>query len=170
MATEEIGSEPLSATAEAADLAAIRQVQAAYNIAGDRLRLAELAATFTEDGVLETATDRMVGRAAIAEGLDPGRKPAPANGVRRPTLVRHNLTTSSVALTGAASAEARSYFIVFTDIGPDHMGVYVDKLAKTGDGWRLAHRRVFIDWLSPESLFPELAGPYRARVAARGGA
>ena len=155
--------------AEAAELAAIRQVQADYNIAGDRLRLAELAATFTEDGVLETATDRMVGRAAIAEGLDPGGKPAPAGGVRRPTLVRHNLTTSSITLTGPASAEGRSYFIVFTDIGPDQMGVYVDKLAKTGDGWRLAYRRVFIDWLSPETLFPELAGPYRARLAARGG-
>jgi hypothetical protein len=170
MSTEDTGSWPRSAAAEAAELAAIRHVQATYNIAGDRLRLAELAAAFTEGGVLETATDRMVGRTAIAEGLDPGRKPAMAGGVRRPTLVRHNLTTSSIALTGPASAEGRTYFIVFTDIGPDHMGVYVDKLSKTDDGWRLAHRRVLIDWVSADSLFPELAAPYLARVAARGGA
>lgn len=152
------------------DFEAIRQTMAAYNIAGDRMRLDALADTFTVDGVLEIPTARYQGRDAIARGLGGRDRPAeaqPTTSARRPSVVRHNLTTSLIELTSEAAAEGRSYFIVFTDIGPDHMGCYVDRLAKTGGRWLLEHRRVLIDWMSEDSLFESMLANHRERLAAK---
>jgi hypothetical protein len=151
------------------DIEAIRQTMAAYNIAGDRMRIGALADTFTVDGVLETPTARYEGRDGIASGLGQRDPTAPAS-ARRPTFVRHNLTTSQIDLTGEDTAEGRTYFIVFTDIGPDHMGCYVDRLQKTGAGWRFEHRRVLIDWISDDTLFEGLLVAHRRRTAAKAGA
>ena len=139
------------------DLAAIRQTQARYNIAGDRMKLSDLAAAFTPDGVLETSTSQLVGRAAIAGGLGGGGGP----GVRKPTFVRHNLTTSLIELTGADTAEGRTYFHVYTDIGPDHMGVYVDRFARLDGAWLIAHRRVLIDSITRTAVPHRAGGPPR---------
>jgi hypothetical protein len=57
----------------------------------------------------------------------------------RPTLVRHHLTTSHVTINGALAA-ARTYFFVLSNIGPDHAGVYVDRLENGAEGWQIAHR------------------------------
>jgi len=151
----------------ATQLEAIRNTLAAYNIAGDRLRLEDLAATFAPHGVLETPTARMEGRDAILAGLGRGRETdAPAPLARRgPTFVRHNLTTCLLDLTGEATATGRSYFIVFTDIGPDHMGCYVDRLIKLDGRWLFEHRRVLIDWMSEQTLFTHLLDAHRARRA-----
>lgn len=150
---------------------AIRHTMAAYNIAGDRMRIDALAATFTNDGVLETPNARWEGRHAIAAGL--GRR-APADqapqeqpSARRPSFVRHNLTTSLIELTGPDAAEGRSYFQVLTDIGADHAGCYVDRFRRTDEGWRIAHRRVLIDWMSPDSLFEALKAAHVARLAGK---
>jgi hypothetical protein len=151
------------------EMEAIRHTMAAYNIAGDRLRLDDLADAFADDGVLEIPTGRLEGRAAIVRGLGGGGEPAdPERGSRRrPSFVRHNLTTSLLELTGADMAAGRTYFIVFTDVGPDHMGCYVDKLRKVAGRWLFEHRRVLIDWMSEDSLFEGLLTAYRARLAAR---
>jgi hypothetical protein len=157
-------------TNEADELEAIRRTLAAYNIAGDRMRLAELAATFMEDGVLELPTSSLGGRAAIIAGLGGGRREAPAtaaSAARRPTFVRHHLTTSLLELTGPETASGRSYFMVFTDVGPDHAGVYVDQLRKTEVGWLFAHRKVMIDWMSEATLFGNLVQAHKTRLAAR---
>jgi SnoaL-like domain len=154
------------------ELEAIRHTFAAYNTAGDRMKLDALAATFIEDGVLETPTSTLRGRAGIAAGLGGGRglmerEPAAA-AVRRPTFVRHHLTTSLLDLTGPSTAEGRTYFIVFTDVGPDHAGLYVDKLRKVGGAWLFEHRKVMIDWMSEATLFGNLVESHKARLAARG--
>jgi hypothetical protein len=149
------------------ELEAIRHTMAAYNIAGDRMRLADLADTFTPTGVLETPTARMEGREAIIAALGRGRRPdTPAAGAARgPTFVRHNVTTSLLELTGEETAEGRSYFIVYTDIGPDHMGGYVDRLVKLDGRWQFEHRRVLIYWMSEQTLFTHLLEAHRARQA-----
>ena len=52
------------------------------------------------------------------------------------------------------SARARTYFGVYTDLGPDHAGVYVDAFRKEADGrWRIAHRRVRLDWRRADSAY-----------------
>jgi hypothetical protein len=157
-------------TTEAEELEAIRRTLAAYNVAGDRMRLDELSATFMEDGVLELPTSSLNGRAAIVAGLSGARRETPltaAPAIRRPTFVRHHLTTSLLELTGPDSASARTYFMVLTDIGPDHAGAYVDRLRKIDRAWLFEHRKVMIDWMSEATLFGNLVEAHKARIAAR---
>ncbi len=139
----------------------IRQTMAAYTMAGDRLRLEEFLAVFTEDAILESegvpAADafRYEGTEQIRRWMDrwttrAGDDTAPTH---RATFVRHHLSTSEIEFTGADSARARTYWTAFTDIGPDHCGYYLDTFRKRGDQWLIAHRRVRLDWRSEKSLF-----------------
>jgi hypothetical protein len=73
--------------------------------------------------------------------------------VHQASFARHHLTTSKIDLTGPDTARARTYWIAWTDIGPDHAGTYDDMFRKLGEDWLLAHRRVREDWRSPDSLF-----------------
>jgi hypothetical protein len=138
----------------------IRHLMSIYNTAGDRMHLDELASVFTEDGILEATVFRFQGHREIVEGLggaSPGRSTPRGTGTdpparRRPTLVRHNLTTSRIELTGPEAATGRSYFVVFTEIGPDHAGVYVDEFAKVKGSWRIARRQVRIDWVADNAI------------------
>nr|WP_281061210.1 nuclear transport factor 2 family protein [Sphingobium sp. Sx8-8] len=140
------------------DREAIRQLLAAYNINGDRGRVDLLADTFAEDGVIEFSGERTQGRAAIAARLGGGSRGGEGGKSSRLTVTRHHLATSLVEIDGD-SADARTYFMVHTDIGPDHHGVYVDRLIRTPQGWRFAHRQVRIDWQAEGSLF----GPLHVR-------
>ena len=56
-------------------------------------------------------------------------------------------------LTGPDSARARTYWVAWTDIGPDHDGYYLDSFRKVEDRWLIAHRRIREDWRSSDSLF-----------------
>ena len=49
-------------------------------------------------------------------------------------------------------ADAWTYFHVFTPLGHDHCGVYVDRFTKHGERWLISHRRIKIDWVHPGSL------------------
>lgn len=149
------------------DLAAIRQTLSAYNVAGDRLKLDDLAQAFLPDGVLETVAGRYVGRTEIVAGLGGGpRSPGGTPPPRRASFVRHHLTTSHITFAGERRAKGRSYFIVFTDIGPDRAGCYLDDLRKLDDKWLLAHRRVQLDWISDDTLMGGLEA-HRRRLAER---
>lgn len=130
----------------ASDRDAIRELLARYTYAGDRGRVADLAACFAADGVLEYPGASPVGPEAIAAALGAGPRDP------RLTFVRHHITNPSIAVD-ADSASARSYFAVHCDFGPDHSGTYDDRLVRTAEGWRFAHRRVRIDWQAGTSLF-----------------
>jgi uncharacterized protein (TIGR02246 family) len=131
------------------DDCAIRRTLARYNIAGDRGDLAGLAATFTEDGVLHAPGIHVTGRAAIVARLGQSIAGHKAGLTR----VQHNLTTSVIEVDGEGSARCRSYFVVFTDIGPDHSGSYYDRLVRRDGEWLIAERSAKLTWLSPDSLF-----------------
>jgi len=135
--------------------AEIRRVMVAYNIAGDRGQVEELAAQFAPDGVLSFLGVVARGRAEIATAL--GRRsggPEPDRGFadrRGPvTKLRHHLTTSQVVVEGD-EARGRSYFLVINNHGPDHMGVYVDRFRKVDGRWLIADREVRIDWQAGEA-------------------
>lgn len=132
----------------AGDRDAIRNLLARYTYNGDRGRVAELAACFADDGVIEYPGNRAQGPTAIAAALSRG------SGERNPalTFVRHHITNPLIEVVGD-NATARSYFAVHTDIGPDHSGTYSDKLVRTEAGWRFSHRLVRIDWQSSATLF-----------------
>jgi ketosteroid isomerase-like protein len=149
----------------------IRNVMATYNIAGDRGRKEEFASVFTEDAVLETPDLRFEGRDAIVEGLF-SRVASTDAGPRRDkaSIVRHNLTTSLVRFTGSTTAEGRTYFVVVTDVGADHSGVYIDRFRKEGDRWLIAHREVRLDFVAEDAVFdPGMRERVVARRAARRG-
>lgn len=139
---------------------AIRQTMAAYTVAGDRLREEEFVAVFTEDavlaseGVVERDRFQFEGREQIRRWISRWReRPEGAEGPHRASFVRHHLSTSHIELTGADSARARTYWVAWSDIGPDHAGYYLDEFRKEGQNWLIAVRRIRLDWQSPGSLF-----------------
>lgn len=143
---------------------AIRDTLAKYNTSGDRAMAEEYAACFTRDGVIESSDRR--GSAGIRfEGRDailkwqtewkntPKGSSLTPNVQRKAQFVRHNLTTCKIDLTGPDTAKARTYWMVITDVGPDHSGVYVDDFRKEDGQWLIAHRRVRTDWFAANSHF-----------------
>ena len=135
----------------------IRHTINSYNIYGDRLK-EEFVDCFTDDAIFEFGNDvpyRYVGREEIRGWrMQFSKAPPQPAGVREaPKFVRHHLTTSRIEITGPDTAEGRSYFHVYTQVGPDHMGVYTDKYRKVGDRWLIAHRKIRTDWYAPNSLF-----------------
>jgi hypothetical protein len=141
---------------ELIDREEIRHLMSRYNIGGDRFDLDELASTFAEDGILEFGEGPSQGRAAIRERLGGGGKSDDGSAKSsKLSVLRHHLGTSLLTVNGD-TANARTYFIVHTNNGPDHHGVYVDRFVRTGEGWRIAHRVVRIDWQSENSLMQPL--------------
>ena len=138
---------------------AIRQTMASYTAAGDRLRTEEFLAVFTEDAILETDgvpqddAFRYEGRAQIRNWFTRWRKPAGEAPVHQATFIRHHLSTCHIEIMGPGTAKARTYWVVYTDIGPDHCGYYVDSFRKESDRWLIAHRRIRLDWRSDKSLY-----------------
>ncbi|MDB5726546.1 MAG: hypothetical protein JWQ16_3300 [Novosphingobium sp.] len=138
---------------------AIRDTLAKYNVSGDRLKVDDYAACFTEDGIMEaehkdlTFAFRYEGRETIRAWQQRWLEGTAQGGVHKATFARHHLSTSKIDLTGPDTAGVRTYWVAWTDIGPDHAGYYLDTFRKVGEDWLIAHRRVREDWRSPASLF-----------------
>lgn len=138
----------------------IRHTMACYTIAGDRLRCDDFVAVFTEnalfesDGVPEQDAFCYEGREAIRAWMNRWGKgtDAPAD-AKKASFVRHHLSTSQIEFTDHETAKARTYWVAYTDIGPDHCGYYLDVFKKSGERWLIAHRKVRMDWRAPNSLF-----------------
>jgi hypothetical protein len=142
----------------------VRETLARYNMAADSGRLDEVVATFMAGGVLENRAWRVTGRAAIREKLQEiGRSLNP-----KLTVSRHHLTTCLIDIPAPDRAVSRTYFLVVTDIGPDHSGVYTDALRLLDGQWLFETRRVRLDWAAPNTLFAldDLNGSARANRAA----
>lgn len=147
---------------------AIRDTMARYTMAGDRLKVDDYAACFTEDGIMEAEhadpamAFRYQGREAIrawqARWLE---RTMAGEKIHAATFARHQLTTCQIDLTGAETAQARTYWVAWTDIGPDHSGYYLDHFRKVHSLWLIAHRVVREDWRSPDSLFGGAVGNSR---------
>jgi hypothetical protein len=131
---------------------AIRYTQSAYHLAGDRGRIADLVACFTEDGVLELSVGSFVGREAIAERLSQvgGDAPALPPGVR--PFLHHHLTTSHIEFTDAEEATGSSYFQVLSPVGLDHCGRYADTYVRVAERWLIQRRRATVSWAAPDSI------------------
>ena len=133
----------------------IRATLARYNLSGDRGRVDELAACFTEDGVLEIDGDWTArGREEIRAHT--GRVAKEGVGNTAPGLLRHQLSTQGIELESATEARAWTYFTAVTQNGPDHSGRYVDRLVKRNAEWLLAHRRVAIEWRAEHARVADL--------------
>ena len=96
---------------------------------------------------------RYAGREAIRQWIGRWRNPAGAASTHQASFVRHHLSTCHIELTGPDSARARTYWVAYTDIGPDHCGYYLDEFRREAEAWLIAHRRIREDWRSLQSLF-----------------
>lgn len=123
----------------------ISSLMSLYNTAGDSGRREEFSTVFTDDAVLEAPGINYTGKDAIVDGLFLGEAMA--------EFVRHHLGTSTIAMTGPDTASGRTYFQVITEIGLDHSGVYTDRFRREDNAWKIAHRRVSIDYVSGDSRF-----------------
>jgi hypothetical protein len=139
----------------------IRQTIAGYTVAADNRDPEMFNAQFADNAILEfpgfgpLPGFKNEGAAQIRERTAGWKKlPIDDPTLRSATFIRHNLTTCQITLTGKDTATAKTYFVVFTDIGPDHAGTYSDELVRHGDRWLLSHRRIALDWRSPDSIFP----------------
>ena len=138
---------------------AIRDTMAQYNTSGDRLKVDDYVACFTDDAVMESEfvpedrAFRYDGKAEILAWQNRWLNREPGDTVHKASFIRHHLSTSKIDLTGPDTAQARTYWVAWTDIGPDHAGYYLDKFRKVGERWLIAHRRVRLDWESPDSLY-----------------
>ena len=125
----------------------IRALMATYAVDGDRGRMDSLINCFALDGSLSFPGANVKGREEILTVLTSGERDPQL------TRVRHHLTTSHINLVSKSVAKGRTYFLVISNIGPDHSGVYVDEFEKTDRSWLIKRRDVRIDWQSPSSLF-----------------
>ena len=155
---------------ENADRLAINTLLNTYTINGDRGRVDALSQVFAEDGVLETPNWRAEGRKGIIAALSggvgapaPAREPGSRGGVRG-RIMRHHLTSSLVEFTGPDTATARSYWINYSEHGPDHSGLYADKIRRIDGRWQIVHRDVRLDWIALDSRQPpgSIAGSRQA--------
>ena len=151
---------------ESAAREAIRKTIHAYSMAGDQRDAAGFARLWAEDALFEFAgfgplpAFRRQGLAEIVAGTASwSAKPGLDSSLARTAFIRHNLTTSEVELTGHDTAWARTYFVVVTEMGPDHAGLYSDELVRHGETWLFSRRSITLDWRAPGSLFPALARP-----------
>ena len=140
---------------------AIRDCMARCNQAGDRLKADDFADCFTEDGIIQSERApgdyifRYVGRSEILAWQNRWRRREPGQAVvHGASFGRHNLSTCTIVMIDATTAKARTYWTAWTDIGPDHSGIYVDDFQRDLSGkWRISCRRIRHDWSSPDSLF-----------------
>jgi len=141
----------------------IRQTIARYTVAGDARDPKLFDDLWAEDAVFEfdgwpplpgfrcEGIEEIHARSASWVPLSVSVQDPAMHGT---SFVRHNLTSCHIELTGKATAEALNYFIVMTEIGPDHSGTYTDKFVCHDDRWLFGHRRIALDWRSPNSCFP----------------
>jgi hypothetical protein len=130
----------------------IRQLIATYATAGDGGRRHEFSSVFSEGAVLRAPGIHCEGKNNIVRTLFSDDQ---SDGSKRSAakFVRHNITTSNITFTDATVAIGRSYFLVVTDAGLDHSGVYTDEFCKVDGAWKIARREVRIDYCSPQTRF-----------------
>jgi ketosteroid isomerase-like protein len=134
---------------------AVRDTYARYNHAGDRGQLAELAACFAEDGVLEvrnrftaTGRDAIVTSLKTVAGELTHHEPPPGTH----HIVRHYVANLLFTHVSPTRIESSAYYVVFFADAPDHWGRYRDVLVPVDDRWLFAHRYVTVDGGRAEGL------------------
>jgi SnoaL-like domain len=145
---------PPDDVAAIADRLAIEHLLSRYPFLVDRQRFEELGTLFTTDGVFEGPVGEPgVGRSGVEEFFrHSATKPIVG---RVPKLMRHHVTSQWVELVAPDEAQANSYFVAMTDLGPDHWGRYRDAIVKAGGAWLFRRRTLSVDGFVPGSWWEQ---------------
>lgn len=132
----------------------VRQVLSDYTGATDRFDLHSLAACFAADGVLEfTGGDHALkGPTAIEDGLAVAMRRSRDEARMSPKFVCHHVSSIRFGSVTTNRVEVSSYFAVYTDVGPDHWGRYLDVLVPENARWVFSHRKIVVDAFATDSL------------------
>ena len=133
--------------------AGCKRAMTAFNIAADRGKIDVAAQQFTDDAVMTFSGRTATGRDGIFAMLSSiNHDSDPAHSDEPPvTKLRHHVTTSQIVVDGDEAA-GRSYFIIFTNNGPYHAGVYMDRFRKVDGRWLISRREVRVDWYGTSSM------------------
>jgi hypothetical protein len=129
----------------------IRDSFARYTHPGDNFPLDDLAASFCEDGILEWDGEQLQGRDTIHRFRVEARERS--GGVEPGRILRHNVTNIWFKAVTPQEASVLSCYTVYSEIGLDHFGRYIDRFVPVGDDWLIAHRIVTMDWAAKQSKF-----------------
>lgn len=124
------------------DDAAIRNVVARLAILADGGDLEEYVDLFTDDARWDMPGGELQGRDNLLAGAIERRA---AGTVGPGSNTRHVITTQAVAVDGdEAASDAYFQFWVNTATEPSIalFGTYRDRLVRTNNGWKLAHRTI----------------------------
>jgi len=145
------------------DRAEIEDLMARYLFAIDYFDWDAYVATFAEDGELEFASGKSVGREAIraavtrfSEGI--GRFYHTADG--KPAKLRHVVLQSSIRVEGDR-AWGRTLWLEMANHGPNDepkigtYGLYEDEFKKLDGRWLIARRNVLNDFIPNRGTGPE---------------
>ena len=132
----------------------IYHAMSTYALGVDSSDIDLILTSFAPDAVLNARGDARTGHGeirafyekALADGIA-----AVQSGQRR--LLRHNLTTSRITFDSPNRARGQTYFIVMTEYGPDHSGLYTDVFTRHGDRWLLQDRSIAVEWYGKGSWF-----------------
>lgn len=129
----------------------------AYPHAVDAGRSDEVGALFGDEGMLVVHGGRECrGAGNVVAFLEQSR--ASRSGAQ-PLRLRHHVSSQHVSLESGGAARATSYFVAMGPTGPDHWGVYRDRLVRTGGVWLFAERRVTIEGADPGGWVGSGAAP-----------
>lgn len=145
------------------DRAEIEDLMARYLFAIDYFDWDAYVATFAEDGELEFASGKSVGREAIrtavtsfAQGI--GRFYHTEDG--KPAILRHVILQSSIRVEGDR-AWGRSLWLEMANHGPEDTmkmgtyGIYEDEFRKVDGRWLIARRNVLNEFIPNRRSGPE---------------
>lgn len=127
------------------DRTLIRELTARYGRFFDECEPSEFAETFTDDGVMEVEGGPVTeGREALAEMCR-----------HTPWGTMHVTTDATVDVRGDEATQVVTILVMSRSPARDKpprvvgTGRYVDRLTRTPDGWKFAHRKVTLDGWNP---------------------
>lgn len=130
---------------------AIRHTIASYNKCGDSDDAEGFAGCFTEDGVFDAPSVYHQGREAIRAWKAGSTAFSHGKGGATAAFRVHHLAATQIEFIDGDHARTRTPWLVVTDIGPDHSGVYHDILRREGDRWLIERRAINCLWRAADS-------------------
>jgi hypothetical protein len=131
----------------------IRATLAEYTVSSDNLDAEKFCTLFAEDATFERNDFESLPGVKVTGHVEMRQMTAAWKNFPRAKCLLHNITTCRIEMTGKDTAKALTYFFTVSDNGPDHAGTYVDDMARKGDRWVFAHRRIVTQWASQTSIF-----------------
>lgn len=137
----------------------IQQTMAVYATSVDNGDVDGVVSVFSEGAALQASNGPVIhGLEAIRAFYEPVIGPSrPDRAAGEPIpLLRHNLTTSRVEFDSDDFAQGWTYFMVMTRHGLDHAGRYIDRFSRSGDRWKIADRRIVVEWHGSPSWYEQV--------------